>query len=265
MKLFSYFYFAVFTSVFVCGCENYGAHQPVNEKLVVKTETTIQTRFKVPDGYTRKTNDAASFGYYLQQLPLKPYGTEVKYYDGSIKKNREVYVSVVDLPIGKKNLHECADAVMRLRAEWLYKQKRYNDIHFNFLSDGKPRYFKDYAKGDYSYKKFWAYLENVFAFANTASLHDELQKVEDIKEIQPGDMLIEKKNPYGHVVMVVDMAVNDKGEKIVLLAQSYMPAQEIQILVNPNDPELSPWYHLKEGEIITPEWYFTSENHRRFK
>ena len=248
----------------ITGCTNFAADNPVNEKLVVKTENTIISRFKVPDGYTRKVNTENSFGYYLQHLPLKDFSTEVKYYDGRIKKNNNVYVSVVDLAIGTKNLHECADAVMRLKAEWLFKHKRFSEIHFNFLSDGKPRYYNDYVKGDNSYKKFWSYLENVFAFANTASLHDEMKKVDDINDLLPGDVLIEKKNPYGHVVIVVDMAENEKGEKIVLLAQSYMPAQEIQILVNPNDSELSPWYHLKEGDIVTPEWYFTSENHRRF-
>jgi len=260
-----YRFFAFIYVIFaLAGCSNFAADNHVNEKLVVKTGNTIRDRFEVPDGYTRKVNDENSFGYYLQQLPLKPYGTEVKYYDGRIKKNNDVYVSVVDLPIGKKNLHECADAVMRLKAEYLFKQKKYDEIHFNFLGDGKAHYYTDYVKNDRTYKKFWSYLENVFAFANTASLHDELKKVDEINDLLPGDVLIEKKNPYGHVIIVVDMAENEKGEKIVLFAQSYMPAQEIQILINPNDPELSPWYHLKEGEIITPEWYFTSENHRRF-
>jgi len=155
--------------------------------------------------------------------------------------------------------------VMRLKAEHLYKQKKYSEIHFNFLSDGKPRYFKDYANGDYSEKKFRSYLNWVYAFANSASLHDEMKKVDDITAIEPGDVLIQKKNPYGHAIIVVDMAKNEKGEKIVLFAQSYMPAQELQILINPNDKELSPWYHLEEGDIHTPEWEFTSEHLKRFK
>lgn len=145
--------------IFLQGCTNFAADNPVNEKLIVKTGNTIKDRFDVPAGYTRKVNDENSFGHYLQHLPLKPYGTEVKYYDGRIKKNNDVYVSVVDLPIGKKNLHECADAVMRLKAEYLFKQKKYDDIHFNFLSDGKPRFYKEYVKGDFSYKKFWSYLK----------------------------------------------------------------------------------------------------------
>ncbi|MFR5661112.1 MAG: DUF4846 domain-containing protein, partial [Butyricimonas faecihominis] len=56
------------------------------------------------------------------------------------------------------------------------------------------------------------------------------------------------------------------GEKLYLLAQSYMPAQDIQVLVNPKERDKSPWYTLKgEGNILTPEWGFTSEDLKRFK
>lgn len=248
--------------LFIFSCS--GKTNTVNEACIKKEEMTIKSRFLPPEGFTRVNAPANSFHEYLQKLPLKKYGAEVKYYDGSIKKNNNVYCSVVDLPIGDRNLHECADAVMRLRAEYLYYQKRYSEIHFNFLSDGKPRYFKDYADGDYSEKKFRSYLNWIFAFANSASLHDEMKKVNDIKDIQPGDVLIQKKNPYGHAVIVVDIAKDASGKKIVLLAQSYMPAQEIQILINPNDSELSPWYYLEEGDIHTPEWEFVSGHLKRF-
>ncbi len=44
-----------------------------------------------------------------------------------------------------------------------------------------------------------------------------------------------------------------------LLAQGYMPAQQIHILVNPTSRDLSPWYELTEtdaGKLYTPEWIF---------
>jgi hypothetical protein len=50
-----------------------------------------------------------------------------------------------------------------------------------------------------------------------------------------------------------------------MLAQSYMPAQETQILINPNDSTNSPWYSFNEStDIITPEWNFTINDLRRF-
>lgn len=36
-----------------------------------------------------------------------------------------------------------------------------------------------------------------------------------------------------------------------------MPAQDIHIVRNPNNEELSPWYEVNDAdEIITPEWKF---------
>jgi hypothetical protein len=56
----------------------------------------------------------------------------------------------------------------------------------------------------------------------------------------------------------MDMASNDAGEKVYLLAQSYMPAQDIHILVNPENKNLSPWYKLDSAyDIVTPEFLFT--------
>ncbi len=44
-----------------------------------------------------------------------------------------------------------------------------------------------------------------------------------------------------------------------------MPAQDIQILKNPNDPALSPWYKTDfEGPLLTPEWTFEKTDLRRF-
>lgn len=50
-----------------------------------------------------------------------------------------------------------------------------------------------------------------------------------------------------------------------MLAQSYMPAQELQILINPTKREISPWYSLDFGdELATPEWRFQKGSLKRF-
>jgi hypothetical protein len=44
-----------------------------------------------------------------------------------------------------------------------------------------------------------------------------------------------------------------------------MPAQEIQILKNPNNSSLSPWYAVDFGTSLqTPEWTFSSSQLKRF-
>lgn len=227
--------------------------------------STIEARFAPPTGYQRKALDSTSFGAYLRQLPLKAEGAYVKYFDGSYKRPEGVYAAVVDQPISARDLQQCADAVMRLRGEYLYAQKRYSDIHFNFLSDGKPRYFLDRADAQRSYKSFLKYMDYIFSYANTRSLHAELQSVA-FENMQIGDVFIVTGRPYGHAVIVVDMAENEKGEKLFMLAQSYMPAQETQILINPAEREISPWYSSDfVGSLRTPEWTFEKTDLRRFE
>lgn len=220
---------------------------------------TIGERYNTPKGYIRNTYTVEQFGYHLQSLPLKGYGEKVKYFNGKEKNKTQVYSSVIDLPIGAKDLHQCADAAMRLRADYLYKQKRYGEIAFNFIADGKPRYYLDYAKGNYSAQKYWEYLEYIFNYANTASLKQQLKSISK-EDVQIGDILVQSGNPVGHAVIIVDMAYNEVGERVVLLAQSYMPAQELQVLKNPKANDGNPWYNLSEDIIITPEWKFTSND-----
>ena len=238
--------------------------QNSNSALVHPTGETIETRFIPPKGYKRENASEGSFAQYLRTLPLKPGGSKVYYYNGLPKVNRNVYAAVVDMELDKQDLQQCADAVMRLRGEYLYAQKDFGSIHFNFVSDGKPRYYEDYVKGDHSYTKFRKYMRYIFSYANTRSLHQEMNPV-NIMDMQIGDVFIQKKNPYGHAVIVVDMAVDPTtGKKVYLLAQSYMPAQDTQILLNPMNDRLSPWYELNKETINTPEWTFETSDLRRF-
>ena len=255
------------------GCENrsvssFFAQDSSNDfKITSELDTagmTLSTRFLCSEGFTRTAIDSNSFGFYLRNFPLHPIDYAVHYYDGREKTKQNVYCAVLQQEIDPVDLQQCADAVMRLRGEFLFQKKRYNDIHFNFVSDGKPHYFKEYANGDFSYKKFRSYMKYIFSYANTGSLKKELVPVTSINEIQVGDVFIQSGNPYGHAVIVMDVAISTKGNKRFLLAQSYMPAQETQVLINPNDAEISPWYESVEGEIITPEWKFNSTDLRRF-
>lgn len=252
-----------------------------SNEIIIPKGTTLQTRILPPLGYERKIADKNSFAEYLRNLPLKPHNSEVLTYNGSIKPNYDVYVAVVDLSIGNKDLHQCADAVMRLRAEYLWNQKQYDKIHFNFTNGFRVDY-SEWMKGkrivvkgnatswvqskepSNTYDDFWKYMEMIFNYAGTLSLSKELQPV-TIDNIQIGDVFIKGGSP-GHAVIVVDVAVNPKtNKKIFLLAQSYMPAQEIQILENPNNKGLSPWYSTDfENQLLTPEWIFDKTQLKRF-
>lgn len=251
------------------------------ENLIQTNGKTIQKRFNPPKNYQRMEVEENSFSNYLRKLKLKPVGSKVRYHNGATKSNNNVYEAVVDLEIGTKNLHQCADAVMRLKAEYLWQEKKYNQIHFNFTNGFRVDY-KEWMQGkrikvngnktswvskkapSNTYKDFWNYLEIIFMYAGTASLEKELLPVE-IKNAEIGDVLIQGGHP-GHAVIIVDKVMNPKTRKnLYLLAQSYMPAQEIQILKNPMNDQLSPWYELEEGMIETPEWSFERGDLRRFE
>lgn len=219
-----------------------------------------------PTGFLRSPVAPGSFGEYLRNLPLKIGNSTVYLYNGEPKLNQSAQFAVVDMDVGNRDLQQCADAIIRLRAEYLYRNGRYDEIRFAFARDGRPRYYTHYCRGDYSRGKFRSYLNWIFAYANTASLNGELQPVAPTADLQIGDVFIQTGRPYGHAVIVVDLARHPKtGQKVFLLAQGFMPAQQIHVLKNPGYPNLNPWYPVDFGEtLITPEWTFTKQDHRRF-
>ena len=251
------------------------------KSLINPSGTTIATRIQLPKGYKRQKHNKNSFAYYLSHLELKPHGSKVKYYNGSKKEVEGVYMAVVDMDIGKRDLQQCADAIMRLRAEYLFKTGQQNKIHFNFTNGfrvdynkwkqgyriavkGHKTYWVKTASPSNSYNSFRKYLNIIFAYAGSLSLSKELVSV-PLKNIKIGDIFIHGGTP-GHAVIVVDTAVDSNNNKIFLLAQSYMPAQEIQILINPNNNKLNPWYSVKEIEniLFTPEYTFDKTELKRF-
>ena len=243
---------------------------------------SLARRIPVPSGHTRTTIAPGSFAHWLRHLPLKPGRPPVLLHNGQAKRNQTAHAAVVDIDVGRRNLQQCADAVMRLRAEWLYAAGRKADIRFHFTS-GHLAEFAKWAQGhrpvvkgnkvrwartarpDASHASLRRYLTRVYIYAGTISLSREMQAVGDIRQMQIGDVFIRGGSP-GHAVLVVDMAVHARtGARLFMLAQSYMPAQDIHILRNPADPALSPWYRLDFGPSLrTPEWTFSRTDLKRF-
>ncbi len=247
--------------------------------LINPSGSTISTRFLTPKGFVRLNTIENSFGSYLQNLELQKHGSLVHLYDGTIKTN-QIQEAVIKIDVGKKNLQQCADAIMRLRAEYLYKQKLYSKIGFHF-TNGWFASYSEWRKGKTikiegnkcswietkeehtSYESFRKYLDLIFAYAGTISLSKEL-KAKSIEKISIGDVFIQSGSP-GHAIIVVDLAKNNKGEKIFMLAQSYMPAQEIHILKNPENQSISPWFKSNTNQLKTPEWDFNFSDLKGFE
>ena len=254
-----------------------------NENLAIinPNGNTLESRILPPTGFIRLKVEPGSFAEYLRNLPLKPTGSIVKLYNGKEKGNNWVYCAVVNLPIGNKDLHQCADAIIRLRAEYFYSQGQYDKIHFDLTNgfrvdysewmkgkrvvvNGNQTFWKQSTPPSNTYKDFWNYLEFIFTYAGTLSLSKELKTI-PIDQLTIGDIFIKGGSP-GHAVIVVDVAVNSTtNKKIFLLAQSYMPAQEMQILADPYNKAINPWYSDEFGDHLgTPEWTFSKGELTRF-
>jgi len=241
----------------------------------------LQTRIQPPEGFERTTCASGSFCDWLRQVPLKADGSPVRYHTGDVKTHASHY-AVLDLDTGSRDLQQCADAVMRLKAEYHYSRSDYSNIHFNFTSGDRVS-FDDWRKGrrpvvrgnkvsftpaketaDNSYKNFRKYMTTIFTYAGTLSLSKEMESV-PLNDIRVGDVFILGGLP-GHAVMVMDVAKNTDGKKMFLLAQSFMPAQDMHILKNPNETRHGPWYSADFFVFLnTPEWQFSAKDLKRFK
>ena len=240
----------------------------------------LEERVAPPPGCIRVAQEPGRFGVWLRRLPLRPGRPPVNLYDGRPKVNQEAHEAVVAIDVGRSDLQQCADAVIRLRAEWLWERGCEDAIAFHFTSGDLARWttWKDgwrprvsgarvtwaaTARPDGSYAAFRRYLDTVFAYAGSLSLSRELDRVLDPLQIEPGDVFVQGGSP-GHAVLVVDVAENADGVRWFLLVQSFMTAQEVHLLRNPATVG-SPWFPASaSGELVTPEWTFRFTDLRRF-
>ena len=193
----------------------------------------------------------------------------------------KVIVFVIILDIGTRDLHHCADAAIYLRANYNYSNGFIDRLKFTF-TNGYVTTYEEYLKGANATpvnagrdiitkwgknrkdncKTFRRWLDLVWNYAGTYSIEKYDTIGVNYWDMQPGDVFVTGGFP-GHAITVVDMAINKAGHKIFMLAQSYMPAQEQHILLNP--VTLDVWYSMDDMNYInTPEFVFEPSDLRRF-
>jgi len=251
MKL--YLLLPVILPVFVCCQQNTGKQPASDTRIIPVHHENIFEHIRdiqCPKGYARISAEPDSFANWLRNFPLKK-DKAVHLFDGSLKANQDAQFAVLELSVGNKDLQQCADAIMRLRAEYLYSRRQFKAIRFY---DNNKSCFA--CPENCSRAVFEKYLEKVFSYCGTLSLQKQLADCR-IDETTAGNVIIQGGSP-GHAVIIVDEAEDAFGHKIYLLAQSYMPAQEMHILNNRFQKEINPWYSFESVDIQTPEWKFTN-------
>lgn len=269
-------YFQLLTplSFAICSCTDTknNIEPKANNKITWINTETIRG-ISLPQGFNYVDDGDSVYSNWLLDLQLKKSKT-VYLYNGKLKSNQDVQYRVLNIDIGKKDLIQCADAVMKLRADYLFEKHLYDQIKFSTTS-GDEISFKNWLNGvrwkeqgnklvSYNInkeginiqKEFTSFMELVFSYCGTYSLSRQLKPINDSRSIQPGDVFVYGGFP-GHAVTVMAVAKNEQGEKIFLLSQGYMPAQDIHILKNYADPDLSPWYAISGiYPLYTPQWQF---------
>ena len=224
----------------------------------------LEQRVVPPPHFSRVEHAPKTFAAFLRRLPLKPKGTDVVSHRG--EKLWAPALAVVDVDIGKRDLQQCADSVIRLHAEWLWSQKRENEIVYKFTSGdawawkkrkkghrvkvltGRGVSFPQTAKPGGGRKAFRRYLNEIFMFAGTASLARDAQKVPSLQAARTGDFFVYGGAP-GHAVQILDEARDDDGRRAVLLGQGFMPAQSFHVIEGP----FHGWFLLSDP-LATPSW-----------
>lgn len=261
---------ATFTPLFtflLLACNQTGNGSSTPRKSAARQATTPPAadsarcvqHISLPEGFSRIPGPAGSFTAFLRGIGLKKNNT-VYLYNGQPKGNQRAQYAVLNVPVGRQDLQQCADAVMRLRAEYLFARQQYGGIVF--YDNSRKRYA---FAPPYTRENFERFMQRVFGMCGSASLEKQLQPVGRFADIQPGDVLIRGGFP-GHAEIVMDVAQHENGNKIYLLAQSYMPAQDIHILKNPGSDDGSPWYEVNTDDdiIVTPEYSFYKRQLRRW-
>ena len=242
---------------------------------------TIAERILVPENFSRAEYPEGSFSKYIQQYPLKAFDAKIINYDGEEYVYQKGHVGILEVPVPSNGLQQCADALIRLQAEYLWEQNRKSEIGFNFTSghhcswtkyaegyrpkiNGNKVTFSKTASANHSEDNFYNYLNLIYMYAGTQSLYDELSKIKKVEDLEVGDMVIKPGFP-GHIVMIVDKATNANGEILFILAQGNTPAQSVHVLKNLSNTAINPWYNLElDAYLEIPTYYFDQTKFVRF-
>jgi hypothetical protein len=257
------------------------AESPLSSISLINEEgKTVETRFSPPENYTWVKEKPNSFGAFLLHFPLEKNGAQILKYNNTPIATQDLHDAVYKIDVGEKDLQQCADSVIRLYAEFLWKENRKDEIAFHFTSGDLVKW-SDYREGyrvfvagdsvsfkktegfDDSYQYFKKYLELIYNYAGTISLTKETKSVTKTQDLKTGDILIVPGSP-GHVVFIAGICENKEGEKLFLLSEGFTPAQSIHLLKNPFNKEISPWYELEvnSSKINTARFTFSPVNFR---
>jgi hypothetical protein len=191
----------------------------------------------------------------------------------------------VAIDVGAGDLQQCADSIIRLHAEYLWSRGAADAAAYHF-TNGDLSTWPDWLAGevfridgahvrrlpgppreaDHSTYRQW--LQHLFRYAGSRSLALDSIPVPPSGPLEAGDFLVDPGSP-GHAVLVLDVAADERGRRIGLVGQGFMPAQEFHVLTSARAEVLDgAWFPLPSGmddTLDVPSWSpFPRRSARRF-
>lgn len=239
---------------------------------------TLKSRITPPEGYSRVPVESGSFAEYLRNYPLHPDKILLPVYNGDVRNTDSP--AIFDISLGNEGYQQCADSIIRLYSDYFYENQQFDKISFEF-SNGDVCNYNRWRKGkrmlalgdfsceipagfpDDSEQGYRNYLKSVMNYAGTLSLINESKPI-STDEMRVGDIICDET----HVVLIVDEAVNEKGEKVYLIGQSFIPAVCFHIVTTTNGNAATPWFtqeQLAQESFTIDSFGFSKNNIRRWK
>ena len=246
---------------------------PVDDYHFVSQSVAVErlsSRFNPPLGYERVPLPSGSFGEWLRHLPLSSDKTVRSYRGDPISAPA---AAVVDLDLGRGNLQQCADSILRLYAEYRWSVDKGKGLGFHFSSGDRSDWSKWRAGERFSvrgskvkriqkkavadtHSQYRKWLQHTFIYAGTQSLNRDSQRVSVEQTIQPGDFFVAPGSP-GHALIVLDVATSPGQPDVALLGQGFMPAQSFHVIEDVGTHMRGEWFVLptgRTGSLKNPSW-----------
>ena len=224
--------------------------------------TPLPEAFPPPAGSARIP--AEGFGAWLSGLTLAAAADPVRTYRGDPTGH---HARVIELPLVPGDLQQCADSILRLRAEYL--RSKGAPISF-FATSGDPIPWSRYHAGERPHAEgnhlVWSrggsgswegYLATVFTWAGTRSL-----SAHETRAASPpvaGEILVTGGSP-GHAVLLLDVAAREDGSLLLLVGEGFMPAQDFHVELGP----VEGWWEWGAEGLVLPYWSFPQGALRSF-
>ena len=141
-------YFQLLTALFftISSCQDQDSNIETSQSQKITGINTENIRgISLPQGFIYVGDGDSAYSNWLLDLELKKSKT-VYLYNGKLKSNQDVQYGVLNIDIGKKDLIQCADAAMKLRADHLFEKHLYDQIKF-ISTSGNELSFENWLKG----------------------------------------------------------------------------------------------------------------------